>query len=242
LRGVDGFYEIAVTDTGVGISDDFLPFVFDRFRQADGSLTLEHGGLGLGLAIVKELTSLHGGTVDVESAGLNRGATFRVRIPALIEGPSPVAGSETTAPDGAALRGVRLLAVDDNADTLELLEIGLTAAGAHVRTASAAAAALELFDREAPDVLLCDLAMPEIDGFALLQRLRQRGHLLPAIALSAHASADHRERSRRAGFREHVAKPFRIETVIQAIHASLRSPASPPRPDSPSGGAGQQTG
>jgi CheY-like chemotaxis protein len=132
--------------------------------------------------------------------------------------------------------------VDDNADTLVLLEIGLTAAGAHVRTASAAAAALELFDREAPDVLLCDLAMPEIDGFALLQRLRQRGHLLPAIALSAHASADHRERSRRAGFREHVAKPFRIETVIQAIHASLRSPASPPRPDSPSGGAGQQTG
>jgi signal transduction histidine kinase/CheY-like chemotaxis protein len=220
LGGIDGCYEIAVTDTGIGISADFLPFVFDRFRQADGSLTREHGGLGLGLAIVKELTSLHGGTVDVESAGRNLGATFRVRIPALIEGPSPV-GREATDVLGPVLTGVRVLAVDDNADTLELLEIGLAAVGAQVRTAGSAAAAVELFDREIPDVLLCDLAMPDVDGFALLQRLRQRGgnagRMVPAIALSAHATADDRERSRSAGFREHVAKPLRIETAIEAI-------------------------
>jgi signal transduction histidine kinase/ActR/RegA family two-component response regulator len=241
LGAIDGCYEIAVADTGIGISADFLPFVFDRFRQADGSLTREHGGLGLGLAIVRELTALHGGSVEVESPGRNLGATFRLRLPALIEGPSPVVRREKAAAPGPALAGVRVLAVDDNADTLELLGIGLSAAGAHVRTAGSAAAAVDLFDREVPDVLLCDLAMPEVDGFELLQRLRQRGgqagRVVPAIALSAHATTEHRERSRRAGFREHVAKPFRIETVIQAIRASLRLPSSPPRPDSPAGGA-----
>ncbi len=237
LRVVGSSYQVSVADTGVGISADFLPFVFDRFRQADGSLTREHGGLGLGLAIVKELTTLHGGTVTVESAGRNRGATFRIRIPALIEGPTSVSSTRdkpaTTA--GHVLAGVRVLAVDDNADTLELLEVALKAAGAQVKTVSSGASALELIDRETADVLLCDLAMPDMDGFEVLERIRQRrgsGRVMPAIALSAHATAEHRARSRQAGFREHVAKPFRVDDVIRAIRASVGAPLNPPQTNS----------
>ena len=237
LRVIGSSYEVSVADSGVGISADFLPFVFDRFRQADGSLTREHGGLGLGLAIVKELTTLHGGTVTVESAGRNRGATFRIRLPALIEGPTSVSSTRdkpaTTA--GYVLAGVRVLAVDDNADTLEVLEVALRAAGAQVKSVSSGAAALELIDRETADVLLCDLAMPDIDGFDLLERIRRRrgsGRLIPAIALSAHATAEHRARSRQAGFREHVAKPFRVDDVIQAIRASVGAPLNPPQTNS----------
>jgi signal transduction histidine kinase/ActR/RegA family two-component response regulator len=237
LRVIGSSYEVSVADSGVGLSADFLPFVFDRFRQADGSLTREHGGLGLGLAIVKELTTLHGGTVAVESAGRNRGATFRIRLPALIEGPTSVSSTRdkpaTTA--AYALAGVRVLAVDDNADTLEVLEVALRAAGAQVKTVSSGAAALELIDRETADVLLCDLAMPDMDGFDLLERIRRRrssGGVIPAIALSAHATAEHRARSRHAGFREHVAKPFRVDDVIQAIRASVAAPLNPPQTNS----------
>ena len=231
LRPIAAAYEVSVTDNGVGIQPDFLPFVFDRFRQADGSLTREHGGLGLGLAIVKELTSLHGGTVAVDSAGRGKGSTFSIRIPALIEGLSAAVPQEAPrAQVPQPLDGLRVLAVDDNPDSLELLDVALSAAGARVRTAASGAAALALLDRETPDVLLCDLAMPDMDGFEMLERIRQRrgvsGAGIPAVALSAHATAEHRARSRRAGFYEHVAKPFRIDAVIQVIRASVESSAT----------------
>ncbi|HXW03776.1 MAG TPA: ATP-binding protein [Vicinamibacterales bacterium] len=214
-------YEIEVKDTGAGIPADFLPYVFDRFRQADGSMTREHGGLGLGLAIVKELTELHLGSVTVASDGPGSGATFRVRVPALIgfeSAPSRPAGTETAT---QSLEGVRVLAVDDNADSLEVLSVALTAAGARVRTAASGAAALEAWSREPADVLVCDLAMPEMDGFDVLRRIREldrtAGRTTPAIAVSAHATAEHLARSLRAGFAQHLVKPFRAGDLVRAV-------------------------
>jgi len=219
--------EVRVSDDGIGISAGFLPYVFDRFRQADGSMTREHGGLGLGLAIVKELCSLHGGSVAVSSAGRNRGSTFVVSLPLAPETrPSPAAGAEAP-PARRPLSGLRVLAVDDNADALDALDIALSAAGAEVRTAASGAAALAAAARDRPDVLLCDLSMPDLDGFAVLRRLRLRTphRHLPAIALSAHASEEHRVRSRAAGFALHLAKPYRIEALIDAL-LNIASPRS----------------
>jgi len=227
MQSLDRAYEINISDTGIGIAEDFLPFVFDRFRQADGSITREHGGLGLGLAIVKELTSLHGGSVSVQSAGRRKGTTFRVRLPALLETTS-VAEDETnlTRFTDDALVGVRILAVDDNADALEVLARALSLAGADVRTASSGTQALEMLNEEVPMILLCDLAMPDLDGFEVLQRFR-RNHpvaaTMAAVALSAHATSEHRAHSREAGFNGHLAKPFGIEDLIFTIRSVLRS-------------------
>jgi signal transduction histidine kinase/CheY-like chemotaxis protein len=242
LIGVDGGYEVRVKDHGIGIAPDFLPFVFDRFRQADGSMTREHGGLGLGLAIVKEITALHGGSVHVESEGRDRGAAFAVRLPAR------AAAGRTPEPDGAtpvldrALAGVRVLSVDDNADAVEVLRVALESVGAVVTAAPSGAAALALLPQAQADVLLLDLSMPDMDGYELLRRIRQSGDGLsaaPAIALSAHASEDHRRRSRAAGFHQHLAKPYTIAALVQAIVAALRpdAAAAPVRP----GGDGSDT-
>jgi CheY-like chemotaxis protein len=204
-----------------------LPFVFDRFRQADGSITREHGGLGLGLAIVKELTALHGGSVSVESAGRNQGATFRVRLPALIDTATSAAiESRATAFTAGALAGVRVLAVDDNPDALDVLALTLVAAGAEVRTALSGAEALELLNEEVPAILLCDLAMPDLDGFEVLQRFRRDhplAHAMVAVAISAHATREHRARSREAGYDEHLPKPYSIDNLISVIKSVLRS-------------------
>ena len=227
-RGLESMYEVEVSDTGIGIPSEFLPYAFDRFRQADGSMTREHGGLGLGLAIVKEITELHGGSVGVASRGLGHGATFRVRLPALI-GPEPASAAAWSRPEipvrTHALEGVRVLAVDDNADALEVLVVALTSAGALVRTASAAAPALEEWDSEPADVLLCDLAMPGMNGFDLLRRIRERdaisGRVTPAIAISAHATEEHLASSIRAGFVRHLTKPCRTDDLVRAISDAL---------------------
>jgi signal transduction histidine kinase/ActR/RegA family two-component response regulator len=226
MLALDRAYEISISDTGIGIAADFLPFVFDRFRQADGTITREHGGLGLGLAIVKELTALHGGSVSVESAGRHKGSTFKVRLPALIE-PASLADDESNLARFAddALAGVRILAVDDNPDALEVLERALAFAGATVRTASSGAQALEMLNEDIPAVLLCDLAMPDLDGWEVLRRFR-RDHpakSMAAVAISAHATREHRVRSREAGYDKHLAKPFGIDDLIYVIKSVLRS-------------------
>jgi signal transduction histidine kinase/ActR/RegA family two-component response regulator len=224
-REIGSAYEIEVTDTGAGIAPAFLPYVFDRFRQADGSTTREHGGLGLGLAIVKELTALHGGSVEATSAGPGSGSTFKVRLPALIGLRADVTVQAENPVAADALKGVRVLAVDDNQDALDVLAAALRSAGAEVRTAASGAEALEEWDRQPADILLCDLAMPEMDGFDVLRRIREHEvngeGPTPALAISAHATAQHLARSRRAGFVHHVTKPYRTADLIRAIKGAL---------------------
>jgi CheY-like chemotaxis protein len=186
----------------------------------------EHGGLGLGLAIVKELTEMHGGSVAVASGGLGRGAEFRVRLPALMGVDAAVdATSDEHRIEAAALAGVHVLAVDDNDDALDVLAIALTSAGAAVRTVSTGAEAVREWEHGATDVIVCDLAMPEIDGFEVLRRIREREGALtrrtPAVALSAHATLEHRQRSLKAGFAAHVVKPYRTADLIDAIETAL---------------------
>jgi signal transduction histidine kinase/ActR/RegA family two-component response regulator len=230
MAWLDGWYEVRVSDNGIGIDADFLPYVFDRFRQADGTLTREHGGLGLGLAIVKELTALHGGTVSVASQGRGSGAAFTVRVPALLDRPQPTVVPAGLAVPGPTLAGVSILAVDDNPDALEVLEVALTTVGAKVRTATSGAVALALAADQRPDVLLCDLAMPDMDGIDVLRHLRARhphAAAFPAIALSAHATAEHLARSRTAGFQQHLVKPCPLDILVAAI-ASAVSVTTPP--------------
>jgi signal transduction histidine kinase len=218
LRQTEGNVELQVVDTGSGIRPEFLPFVFDRFRQAESTTTRSHGGLGLGLSIVRHLVELHGGTVAVESAGEGRGATFTVALPVR---PAflPVPGRETAAPPAAAggawdtrlLDGVRVLVVEDEEDTRELLVRALERSGAEVEAAASVAEAFTLLDRRLPDVLVSDIGMPEEDGYSLIRKLRargpERGGILPAAALTAYARSEDRVQALQAGFHTHIAKP-----------------------------------
>ena len=208
-----------VTDTGAGLAPEFLPYVFDRFRQADQSVTRGHGGLGLGLAIVKHLVELHGGTVEASSEGRNKGATFRVRlpVPGLLSTPDRAAGEDDAAftlrfPDR------RVLVVDDDAATRELLREMFVRAGAQVRTASSAAAAFEEMSREAPDLLVADIGMPDEDGNALMRRVRSLpgpAGSVPALALSAYTRAQDRATATASGFTEFLGKPALPQDVLR---------------------------
>jgi signal transduction histidine kinase/CheY-like chemotaxis protein len=221
LSAAAGWLELTVRDTGVGIPRDFLPDVFDRFRQADGSTTREYGGLGLGLSIVKELTELHGGSVAVASEGPGRGATFTLRLPALrddvVAHPPRVATGSSV-----SLRGLRVLAVDDNADALEILMLSLTEAGAHVQTARSGAEALEIWSEARADVLVCDLAMPGMDGTAVLNAVRradaeQKRPPTPAIVITAHVMPDPEAGARAAGFDHYIQKPFETAELLRVV-------------------------
>ena len=223
----DGSYWLEVADTGVGIAPDFLPHVFDRFRQADGSITREHRGLGLGLAIVKELTELHGGTVIASSPGPHQGARFTVQVPQvpqLVPTPSEIAPLPARTVTGE-LAGIRVLAVDDNADARDVLAASLAPTGATVRLAATGADALREWDREPADLLICDLAMPEMDGFAVLRAIRERGRPdgrpTPAIAVSAHVSEDYQARTRAAGFDSHLAKPYDVGELVELARSAV---------------------
>jgi len=223
LTAVDGDAVITVTDTGIGINPEFIPFVFDRFRQADGSMTREHGGLGLGLAIAKELTDLHGGSLSVSSRGQDQGATFALRLP-MLAGVTQVAIS-TPVDDGIdhpVLGGVRVLAVDDDADALEVISEALRAAGADIQTARSGSDAVDAWRGGKFDVLVCDLAMPGMDGYTVMKQIRQMSGVPGgpfAIALSAHTLKEDEERSRAAGFRLHLGKPFNLPTLLDAIRS-----------------------
>ena len=220
---------IQVRDNGVGIDPEFLPHVFERFRQADGSASREHGGLGLGLAIVRHLVEVHGGTVRAESAGARQGSTFTVDLPAAGSGEAFRPVRDTPAGDGSAtlradvLAGCRALVVEDEEDSRELLAAILAAAGASVRTASCAADALRQLDQQRPDVLLADIGMPGMDGFDLIREIRARemqtGDRLPAAAITAYTADSDRQRALAAGFDRHVSKPVTPAAVVEAVHA-----------------------
>lgn len=232
-RAADSQIEIAVSDTGKGIEPDFVPFVFDRFRQSDGSMTRRHGGLGVGLAIVRQLVELHGGTVAASSPGENLGATFNVSFPSLSvsnqtvknAAASPRANPETQigAVDDCTpeLAGLRVLIVDDEADSRELLNLVLAGCGASAASAASAAEALALLKIEKFDALVSDIGMPEEDGLSLIGKIRKmpvdRGGALPAVALTAYARAEDRTQTLRAGFQQHIAKPIDAQELVRAI-------------------------
>jgi PAS domain S-box-containing protein len=237
LERVDSHVEVRVSDTGEGISPEFLPHVFDRFRQADGSSTRPHGGLGLGLSIVKQLIELHGGSVRAESGGLGRGSTFSVALPlvALVSEFKAEADRRdpTLAPRVGELskihgqvRGVKVLVVDDEADARALIKRLLEGCHAVVTTAASAGEAVRLMQSELFDVLVSDVGMPGEDGYSLIRRVRalgpERGGNTPAIALTAFARAEDRVTAMTAGFQHHLAKPVEPGELIAMI-AGLRS-------------------
>ncbi|MGG6237018.1 PAS domain-containing protein [Nodosilinea sp. AN01ver1] len=222
----DGTYAtIEVQDTGQGISADFLPHVFEQFRQADSSSTRAYGGLGLGLAIVRYLSEQHGGQVSVTSPGEGQGSTFTVRLPqhegASLSLPPPVHNSHTS------LAGRRVLVIDDDFDSLDLLTALLEDYDVEVLTACSAEAGLQLVTQHHPDVLISDIGMPDQDGFMLIRALRQRpeaeGGKIPAIALTAYAGDQNRDRALAAGFQRHLTKPIDLEelsrTLVELIHS-----------------------
>lgn len=225
--------QLSVSDSGQGIHPDFLPFVFDRFRQADGTSTRRHGGLGLGLAIARHLVELHGGTVSAASAGEGRGATFTVRLPlgdrGRSDGPSWGIGEPAPAqsPCPPELRGLRVLVVDDQPQILELLHELLTQCHAVVTLASTAGEALRAIEQTRPQILISDLAMPEADGYWLIRALRAlppaRGGATPAIALTAYVREEERERVLAAGFQQYLTKPVAPAELLAAV-ASLCRP------------------
>jgi CheY-like chemotaxis protein/anti-sigma regulatory factor (Ser/Thr protein kinase) len=218
LTQANGNAEIIVRDTGEGIGPQFLPFVFDRFRQADGTTTRKHSGLGLGLAIVRHLMDAHGGTVTAHSDGPKTGATFTVRLP-LFAGASD--GTSTVpAPLAARLNGLRILVVDDEVDARDLLRVVLESAGADVTVAASGADALRLLSEQRFDVLVADIAMPEQDGYSLLRAVRAlptEAGRIPAIAVTAYASTVDRELALNVGFDRHVAKPVDPARLVAAV-------------------------
>jgi PAS domain S-box-containing protein len=237
LERINSHVEITVSDTGQGINAKFLPYVFDRFRQADSSYTRRYGGLGLGLAIVRHLVDLHGGAVEVHSPGEGQGATFKVKLPLMItHGISPSqsqaleSGQETRA-DAAEFEcppsrvGLNVLVVEDDPDSREMVKLLLEDCGAKVRAAGSAAEAFAAFQESEPDLLLSDIEMPEEDGYSLIRRVRSlapdQGGLVTAIALTAHARLEDRLRALAAGFQAHVTKPVSADELLIVIASIL---------------------
>jgi signal transduction histidine kinase/ActR/RegA family two-component response regulator len=220
LETIDFQAQIQVKDNGKGINPEFLPYVFDYFRQADSSITRDVGGLGLGLAIVKHIVELHGGTVKAESPGEGQGTTLTVRFP-LLSTPTSKMEEEALMQDMLTLQGVRVLAVDDEVDNLELIAFILQEAGAVVTSLSSAKEALEVFEQTQPDVLVADIGMPEVDGYTLLRQIRtmspEHGGHIPAIALTAYAGEMNEQQALQAGFQLHLSKPVEPNVLIEAI-------------------------
>jgi PAS domain S-box-containing protein len=231
LRRVDSQVEISVIDTGVGIDANFLPHVFERFRQADASSTRKHGGLGLGLAIAKSIVELHGGTATASSPGEGQGATFIVQLPVsavrrnpLQIGARPSASQEATVPlVNADLSNTVVVVIDDDPDSLELIRRILSDGGATVIVAGSAAEGLALIERQQPDVLVSDIGMPQVDGYELMRKVRsfqaRLGTRFPAIALTAYARTEDRTRALLAGFVAHVSKPVEAAELMATVAA-----------------------
>jgi CheY-like chemotaxis protein/two-component sensor histidine kinase len=235
----DSNLELRVSDTGRGIEPSFLPFVFDRFRQQDASFTRTTGGLGLGLAITRHLVELHGGTIDAESEGKDRGAKFTIRLPIAAVGASrsvpTVVARQVDAIAGRArhdierpseLQGKKVLVVDDDEDARNLVATVLTSCGCEVSTASSVGEAMVRFDDMKPDVVVSDIGMPNEDGFELIKRIRarpaERGGRVPAAALTAYARAEDRKKVLAAGFVTHVVKPVDPSELVAVIASLVR--------------------
>ncbi|WP_199316125.1 PAS domain S-box protein [Tolypothrix sp. FACHB-123] len=220
LQEIGSRVQIQVIDNGKGIKADFLPHVFEYFRQADSSTTRKFGGLGLGLAIARQIVELHGGTVAAQSLGEDLGATFTVLLPATSIN-SEFSSDAQPANLSVNLTGLRILVVDDEADMGYLAEFILTQHGANVTLATSAAEALTILTQSLPDLLLCDIGMPEMDGYMLMRQLRElspaQGGIIPAIALTAYASEYDRNQALAAGFQLHLSKPVEPEVLIDAV-------------------------
>ncbi|HKO96834.1 MAG TPA: ATP-binding protein [Pyrinomonadaceae bacterium] len=235
LERVNSHVEIVVSDTGQGIAAEFLPHVFDRFRQADQRTTRQHGGMGLGLAIVKNLVELHGGSVRASSPGLGEGSTFTVILPIVpvYQVDSEGGRVHPTARDFLAqpenddrLDGTAILVVDDEPDTRELLKVGLERCGAQVIVAASVAEAFRAIEAQIPDVLISDIGMPDEDGYELIRKLRllpdEKGGKLPAIALTAYARVEDRLKALRSGYQMHVPKPVELAELVAVADSLVR--------------------
>lgn len=239
LERVRSHVEVTVSDTGPGISPEFLPFVFDRFSQADSGSTRAHGGLGLGLGIVKNLVELHGGTVQALSPGTGKGATFIVRLPLMVardhdyagvaERAAPVAGHDES--EMAGLEGCAILVVEDNDDARKLLQTILRRAGASVETAEHVSAALRILADHRPDLIVSDIEMPGEDGYSFITRVRAQEspyHRVPAIALTAYTRSVDRVRALAAGFQMHMAKPVEPAELVAAAKSLVAATSHAP--------------
>ena len=228
LAAEDDSLRVAVTDTGIGIAPEFLPHVFERFRQADSSSTRAHSGVGLGLAIVRHLVQLHDGSVEAKSDGQNKGAQFVVRFPAAGRAAAGPSGRGEKSSD-ATLAGIRALVVEDEADSRDLLQEALLGAGAVVRTADSAEVALTVFGEEELDIIISDIGMPGVDGYELMRRIRrlpgERG-AVPAVAVTAYARPGDRARATEAGFHAHLTKPVEIDELLRTIAALVHNARS----------------
>lgn len=238
LQRVNSHVEIVVADSGSGISKEFLPHVFDRFRQGDASTTRLHGGLGLGLSIVRQLVDLHGGSVSVKSEGEGKGATFTISLPFIgvmsnqpeAEPVTPILADEIITFEGLpSLQGLKVLVVDDEADTRELIREVLKECGSEVITSGSVEEALVALEEHKPDILISDLGMPDEDGYSLISKVRalpsERGGHIPAAALTAYARAEDRMRVLRSGFQFHLPKPVDSAELVTVV-ASLAGRAS----------------
>jgi signal transduction histidine kinase/CHASE1-domain containing sensor protein/CheY-like chemotaxis protein len=227
---VGGVVEVSVSDTGAGISKEFLPYVFDRFRQADSTTTRQHGGLGLGLAIARHLVEIHGGTINAASRGEGRGATFTIRLPLIA---ATAAAKNFVEPDQhqfarsqQLLSGLNVLLVDDDEDTLTLMATALKRRRANVTAVSSAGEAIQEITRKRPDVLVSDIAMPDEDGYGLIKKIRSletgASENLPAVAITAYAKEEDRERALSAGFQIYLAKPVELTELISVVARAAR--------------------
>lgn len=225
LDYIDDIAQLQVSDTGKGIAVDFLPQVFDHFRQADSTTTRVFGGLGLGLAIAKQIVDLHGGSIQVDSLGEGHGAMFTVRLP-LTERPLSSAPQDDSLPTTVRLKDIDVLVVEDDADNRELIAFTLDMYGAKVTTVSSAADAIDTLIEYKPDVIISDIGMSEMDGYMLMQKIRQvtQTSQIPAIALTAYASAADQQQAFAAGFQEHLPKPMEpmqlVETILKVVTAT----------------------